>query len=151
MKKIYAVLALVTILFAAGCKQDPAVVPANLQNAQLLGKWYLTSLVIDTDVDGSVTTADAITDFTDQDYFEFKTGNEAVFSSSQYGKLFKGYYSANSDASPQTLKFKSGSVLINYVLESIDDTEFVVNTSSSSTTAGSTTIITSHYTYSRTR
>jgi hypothetical protein len=149
MKKIYGILVAVIVLFTMGCKQDPPVLPANLQNTQLLGKWYLTSLVIDTDVDGTTNSSNPITDFTDQDYFEFKANNEATFSSSQYNKKYNGYYAANSDVSPQTLKFKSGDLLISYLIESISDDSFVVYTSSSSTTNGSTTTITNHYTYSK--
>jgi len=116
MKKVYGLLFMVVILFAAGCKQDPPVVPAYLQNAKLLGKWYLKEMLI-TQEDGSTS---SLTDFTDKDYFDFKTGNAATYSSTIYGSTYEGYYSANSQNSPNTLSFKSGSLLLRYDIYSLD-------------------------------
>ncbi|WP_342645639.1 hypothetical protein [Mucilaginibacter sp. CSA2-8R] len=150
MKQIYGLIILVTMLFVGGCKQDEAVIPASLQNLKLLGKWYLVSTQIltatgnDTPVGG-----DPIPSDSDQNYFIFRENNEATFSSTMYARVFVGYYSSNSSASIKTLKFKSGALLLNYVLESIDDQTFVVTESSSSTIAGEITTTLKRYTYSR--
>ncbi len=151
MKHIYGLIILVTILIAGGCKQDEVVIPDSLKNAKLLGKWNLVSLEVTTAVDTDPPiTADPITSFTDKDYFIFKdTNNEATFSSTMYARTFEGYYSANSNANPKTLKFKSGDLLLNYVLESVDDQLLVVSETSNSTYAGSTTTTYKRYTYSR--
>jgi hypothetical protein len=111
MKKLYGLLLITVLLFAAGCKQDAPVVPAYLQNAKLLGKWYLKNLAI-TNEDGS--SGGSLTVFTDKDFFEFKTGNAATYSSTLYAKSFAGYYSANSLNTPNTLSFKSGDLLLVY-------------------------------------
>ncbi len=138
------------MLFAGGCKQDEAVIPAFLQNSKLLGKWYLVSLQVSTiyGTDAPID-ADPINNFTDQDYFIFRENNEATFSSSMYARVFVGYYSSNSNTSPRPLKFKSGNLLLNYVLESIDDQTFVVTESSSTVDAGETVTTLKRYTYSR--
>ncbi|WP_345950849.1 hypothetical protein ABDD95_05245 [Mucilaginibacter sp. PAMB04274] len=148
-KKIYGVLLLVTILFASGCKTDPAVVPDSLQNLKLLGKWFLTDFEITTQVDADAPTTVNLTDFTDKDYFEFKTDNQATYSSTLYGRVFEGYYSANSSTTPQTLSFKSGNLLLKYQVESIDTLQFVIYETTTSTVGGVTTTITNRYTYSR--
>lgn len=151
MKHIYGLIILVTMLFAGSCKQDEAIIPASLKNAKLLGKWYLASLEVTTAVDTDPpVTADPITSFTDKDYFIFTdTNNQATFSSTMYARIFEGYYSANSNANPKTLKFKSGDLLLNYVLESVDDQTLIVSETSSITSAGSTTTTYKRYTYSR--
>ena len=116
MKKLYGLFLITVLLFAAGCKQDAPVVPAYLQNAKLLGKWYLKALTI-TQEDGSTST---ITSFTDKDFFDFRTGNAASFSSTIYGTSYEGYYSANSLNTPNTLSFKSGTLLLKYDIYSLD-------------------------------
>jgi len=138
------------MLFAGGCKQDEAVVPAYLQNSKLLGKWYLVSLQISTitGTDAPVE-GDPIPFESDKNYFIFNDNNEATFSSSIYARVFKGYYSSNSTSNPKTLKFKSGDLLLNYALEIIDDQTLVVTESTSSTIAGEITTTLKRYTYSR--
>ncbi len=139
------------MLFAGGCKQDEAVIPASLKNTKLLGKWNLASLEVTTAIDSDPpVTADPITTFTDKDYFIFKdTNNEATFSSTMYARTFEGYYSTNSNANPKTLKFKSGNLLLNYVLEGVDDQTLVVSETSEVTSGGSTTTTYKRYTYTR--
>jgi hypothetical protein len=151
MKQIYGLIILATMLFASGCKQDETVIPAYLKNAKLLGKWNLISLEVTTAVDTDPPiTADPITSFTDKDYFIFKdTNNEATFSSTMYARTFEGYYSTNNNANPKTLKFKSGDLLLDYVLESVDDQLLVVSETTRSVYAGSTTTTYKRYTYSR--
>jgi hypothetical protein len=148
MKKVYGLLLLAVFLFAAGCKLDPPVVPAYLQDAKLLGKWYLIDMEITND-DGSP--GGSITDFTDKDFFDFKTGNAATYSSTIYGKTYEGYFSANSLNNPNTLSFKSGDLLLKYDSYSIDQfgnlimDQIVIDTSS-----GIPTTTTYSYTYTKT-
>lgn len=147
MKKIYGLLILTVLLFAAGCKQDPPVVPAYLQNTKLLGKWYLKELLI-TQEDG---TSSSLTDFADKDFFDFKAGNAATFSSTVYGKSYEGYYSANSLNTPNTLSFKSGSLLLQYNIDSIDPlASLVLSETITDTDSGVRTSTIYQYTYSRT-
>jgi len=147
MKKIYGLVLLAVLLFAAGCKQDPPVVPAYLQNTKLLGKWYLKEMLI-TQEDGSTS---SLTDFADKDFFDFKAGNAATFSSTIYGKSYEGYYSANSLNTPNTLSFKSGSLLLQYDIDSIDSLgDLVLSQTIKDTDSGVPTFTIYQYTYSRT-
>lgn len=135
-------------MVAVGCKQDPAVVPANLQNAALLGKWYLKQLVITPD-DPNATTA-TLSDFTTSDFFEFRTGNEATFSSpTLYNNLYIGYYSANSGTTPNTLSFKSGKFALKYFIDNVDETELKVYEIITNTDNGTTSTNQYEYTYNR--
>ena len=147
MKKVYGWLLFTVILLAAGCKQDTAVVPAYLQNAKLLGKWYLKQIVI-TQEDGSTST---IANFTNKDFFDFRSGNAATFSSTIYGSSFEGYYAANSSNTPNTLSFKSGDLLRQYNNYSFDPLgnlvldEIIIDSGS-----GTSTSTLYSYTYSKT-
>jgi hypothetical protein len=148
MKKIYSVFILTLLLFTGGCKQDEAIVPSTLQNINLLGKWYLKELEI-TDLDDP-SSSSTLTDFTDKDFFEFKTGNAATYSSTLYAKVFEGYYSANSLANPQTLSFKSGELLLKYTIDSLDPlSELVIYEIITTKAAGVTTSTKYQYTYNR--
>jgi len=147
MKKVYGLLLFAVILFAAGCKQDPPVVPAYLQNAKLLGKWYLKEISI-TQQDGSTST---LTDFTNKDFFDFRTGNTATFSSTLYGSSYEGYYSANSLITPNTLSFKSGSLLLKYDIYSVDPlTDLVLDETVIDSDSGVPTPVYYRYTYNKT-
>lgn len=149
MKKIYSVFILTLLLFAGGCKQDEAIVPSTLQNYNLLGKWYLKELEI-TDLDDPLSSPTILSDYTDKDFFEFKTGNAATYSSTLYAKVFEGYYSANSSTNPQTLSFKSGEVLLKYTIDSLDPlSELVVYEIITTKVAGLTTSTKYQYTYNR--
>jgi len=116
MKKVYGLLLFAVLLFAASCKQDAPVVPAHLQNEKLLGKWYLKEILI-TQQDGSTS---SLTDFSNKDFFDFRTGNTATFSSTLYSSSYEGYYSANSLNTPNTLSFKSGELLLRFDNYSFD-------------------------------
>lgn len=147
MKKVYGLFLLAVLLFAAGCKQDPPVVPAYLQNAKLLGKWYLKEILI-TQEDGSTS---SLTDFTDKDFFNFKTGNAATFSSTIYGQTYEGYYSANSLNNPTSLTFKSGVLILRYNILSLDPvSNLVLDETVTDTDSGVATNTYYRYTYSRT-
>jgi len=147
MKKIYGVFILTLLLFS-GCKQDEAIIPSTLQNTNLLGKWYLKQLEIIPVDDPSLSTT--IEDFTDKDFFEFKTGNAATYSSTLYARVFEGYYSANSLTNPQTLSFKSGDLLLKYNIDSLDPlSELVVYETVTTKEAGITTSVRYQYTYNR--
>jgi hypothetical protein len=147
MKKVYGLFLLAVLLFAAGCKLDPPVVPAYLQNSKLLGKWYLKELLI-TQEDG---TTSSLTDFTDKDFFDFKTGNAAIYSSTLYGKSYEGYYSSNSLDSPNTLSFKSGTLVLKYDIYGIDPTgDLVLDEAIVDTDSGVPTTTYYRYTYNKT-
>lgn len=147
MKKVYGFLLLAVMLFAAGCKEDTAVVPAYLQNAKLLGKWYLKQLVI-TQQDGSTS---AIANFSNKDFFDFRTGNTATFSSTLYGSSYEGYYSANSLNTPNTLSFKSGSLLRQFDNYSFDPLgNLVLDEIMIDSSSGTSTPTIYSYTYSKT-
>lgn len=148
MKKIYGAFIITMLLFAAGCKQDEVIVPSTLQNNNLLGKWYLKELEIVPANDPA--SSSSFTDYTSNDYFEFKAGNKATYSSTLYATVFEGYYSANSATTPQALSFKSGDLLIKYYIESIDPTnQMVLYDTVESAAAGIPTTILYRYTYSR--
>ncbi|MFD1255740.1 hypothetical protein ACFQ3S_02945 [Mucilaginibacter terrae] len=148
MKNIYGVFILVLLLFTGGCKQDEAIVPSTLQNINLLGKWYLKQLEIIPVADPASSTV--INNFTSNDFFEFKTGNAATYSSTLYAKVFEGYYSANSLTNPQTLSFKSGDLLLKYFIDSLDPlNELVLYETLTTTEAGITTSTRYQYTYNR--
>jgi len=147
MKKVYGLFLLAVLLFAAGCKQDPPVVPAYLQNAKLLGKWYLKEIAI-TQEDGTTST---LTDFTDKDFFDFKSGNAATYSSALRGKSYEGYYSANSLNTPNTLSFKSGTLLLKYDIYSIDPAgDLVLDEAITDTDSGVPETTYYRYTYNKT-
>lgn len=149
MKKIYSVFILTLLLFAGGCKQDEAIVPSTLQNYNLLGKWYLKELEI-TDLNDPSSPPTILSDYTDKDFFEFKIGNAATYSSTLYAKVFEGYYSANSLANPQTLSFKSGELLLKYTIDSLDPlSELIVYEIITTKAAGVTTSTKYQYTYNR--
>jgi hypothetical protein len=149
MKQIFGFLLVAALMCTGGCKLDDAAVPSSLQNPLLIGKWYLSDYTIKTEVGPDESTT-SITTFTDKDYFEFKAGNEANYSSTFYAKVFAGYYSSNSATTPATLSFKSGELLLQYQLESIDATEFKIYDVSSTTDAdGIVTTVTNYYTYKR--
>ena len=148
MKKIYGALILTLLLFAGGCKQDEAIVPSTLQNINLLGKWYLKQLEIIPVADPSSSTL--IDNFTNKDFFEFKAGNAATYSSTLYASVFEGYYSANSLTNPQTLSFKSGELLIKYNIESLDPLSTLELSETITTTiSGINTSTRYEYTYTR--
>ena len=137
------------MLFAGGCKQDEAVVPAYLQNSKLLGKWYLSTLEISTAYGDEAPVDSDPVYFGDKDYFIFKDNNEATFSSSMYARIFEGYYSSNNNAIPKTLKFKSGDLLLSYSLISLDDQLLVLSETSTDSSAGVKITTYKKYTYSR--
>ena len=116
MKKLYGLFLLTVLLFAAGCKQDAPVVPAYLQNTKLLGKWYLKQLVITPESGPS----SSVSSFSNKDFFDFKAGNIATFSSTIYNTSYEGYYSANSLNNPTTLSFKSGTFVLRYDIYGLD-------------------------------
>lgn len=148
MKKIYGFLVLALVIFSTGCKQDPPILPANLQNSQLLGKWFLKELQPHVEVNGVPQTDPDPYTGTSNDYFIFDEGNKAVLSSTIYQKVFQGYYSANSAAS--TLAFKSGELLIRYNVTSITLLDLEISESMTSTnTNGDVIVTTNSYTYSR--
>jgi hypothetical protein len=147
MNKIYGFLFLAILLFTSGCKQDEVVVPTTLQNTNLLGKWYLTELIITPE--DPTASSDTLNDFTDKDFFEFKPGSAATFSSTIYAKVYEGYYSVNSSVNPQVLSFKSGNLLLRYFVESVDSTTFTVFEARTETQGGVPVTTLYHYTYSR--
>jgi hypothetical protein len=150
MKNIFGFLLVAVLMFTGGCKLDDATVPSSLQNPLLIGKWYLSDLTIVTKTGLNDVTETTIDSYTDQDYFEFRTGNAATYSSTTYAKTFIGYYSSNSTTTPTTLSFKSGDLLLQYQIQSLDATELVVYDESSTKDAdGTITTITNYYTYKR--
>ncbi|WP_158827013.1 lipocalin family protein [Mucilaginibacter lacusdianchii] len=151
MKKFFLiVLTIVCAALITSCKNDPAVIPPYLQNPQLIGKWQLKSVEIKTEVsDIDDLPTDFYSDFTPNDYFEFKDNNAAMYSSSLIGKTYTGYYSTRADATPQTLNFKSANFNINFFIESISSNELVLYQTRSITDDNDvTTTVTSTYTYS---
>lgn len=148
MKKIYGAFIITMLLFAGGCKQDEVIIPSTLQNSNLLGKWYLKELEIVPVNDPA--SSSSFTDYNSNDYFEFKAGNKATYSSTLYSTVFEGYYSANSATTPQTLSFKSGDLLLKYYIESIDPAnKLVLYETPESADAGIPTNTLYRYTYSR--
>ena len=148
-KKIYGFLMLAMVLFTTACKQDPPILPSNLQNAQLIGKWGLTEFSIGTKVNTDAETLVGPISGTANDFFIFAEGNQAVLSSTIYQKSFAGYYSANSAAS--TLSFKSGELLIKYDVQTVSVTELELSEVVSVVTdqSGNTITTTNYYTYNR--
>ncbi|MDT3404749.1 hypothetical protein [Mucilaginibacter terrae] len=149
-KKIYVFLVFALAILSSSCKQDPPILPANLQNAQLIGKWQLEEMLPVTEIDGIAQPNTIPYTGTTNDYFIFDTGNRAILSSTIYQKAFQGYYSSNSAAS--TLSFKSGEFLVRYNVEGISINQLQLSELVSSTTdatTGSVTTITNIYTYSR--
>lgn len=148
-KKIYGFWMLVLVLLSISCKQDPPILPANLQNTQLIGKWQLTELVIGTKVGSNdYEYSDPITGFPANDYFQFDRNNQAVLSSTIYNKAFQGYYSANTAQS--TLAFKSGDFLVRYNVIGISLTELKISETLTDTDpTGTITLTTNIYTYNR--
>lgn len=149
MNKVHIFLLIILIGVLNGCKSDPAVIPANLQNAALVGKWNLKSIDVQT-VNGvsSPTTERYSTGLTSDDYFEFKDANNAAtYSSSIIGKSYQGYYSANSSVLPQTLTFKSLNFLIKFNIKTLTKDSLVLYQQSSSTADTVTTTVTNYYNY----
>jgi len=148
-KKIYGFLVLAMVLFTTACKQDPPILPSNLQNPLLIGKWGLDHFIIGTKINSDAEQSSLPIPGTANDFFIFAEGNQAVLSSTLYQKSFAGYYSANAAAS--TLSFKSGEVLIKYNVTSISVTGLEISEVISVITdqSGNTTTITNHYTYNR--
>ena len=150
MIRIYKLLfALPLLLLFAGCKTDTAVVPSNLQNAALIGKWLLKSLDVETQVDADPPTYANYTTFADKDFFEFKANNAAVYSSSIIGAAYTGHYSTNTNAVPNPITFVSGSFGATFYLESLTSNTMVIYQTASSTALGVTTTVTNYYTYKK--
>ena len=150
MKKIYVLIFITALMFTVGCKLDEPVVPASLQNAQLLGKWNLSAVEVTTQTGIDVPSDPvSVTSFTDQDYFEFKEGNAATFSSSFYGKVYTGYYAINSAAIPQTLTFKSGDFTVKYFVDRISANSIVLVEITTGLQDGETTTTINRYTYNK--
>ncbi|QJD95208.1 hypothetical protein HH214_04600 [Mucilaginibacter robiniae] len=149
MKKVHIFLFIGLIGILSSCKQDPAVIPANLQNADLVGKWYLKSIDVQSVTGVNVpSTVSYSTGLTTDDYFEFKsTNNAATYSSSIIGKSYQGYYSANSSVSPQKLTFKSGDFLVSFNIKTLTKDSLIIYQASSSTSDTVTTTVTNYYNY----
>jgi len=147
MNKIHIYIVLFLLIISSGCKPDPALVPANLRDEALLGKWLLKSVNIITQVDTNTPTQMNYNTFTDKDFFEFKASNAAMYSSTLIGKAYEGYYSANADLTPNPLVFKSGNFSATFYIESVTPTELVIYQTTSNTLAGVTTSVTNYYTY----
>jgi hypothetical protein len=142
-----------TIVFAvlmAGCKTDPAVLPASLQNPALNGKWLLKSVVVETQVTNADEDIPPITynSFTTNDFFEFKANNAAVYSSSLIGKSYTGYFSTRMETSPQSLTFKSTNFSVNFYIQTINANKLVLYQTRSVTENDVTTTVINTYTYS---
>lgn len=148
-KKIYGFLILAMVLLVTACKQDPPILPSNLQNPLLIGKWGLTEYTTGTKINSDPEITVGPIPGTANDFFIFGEGNQAVLSSTLYQKSYAGYYSANAAAS--TLSFKSGEVLIRFNVTAISITELLISEVVSHPTdqSGNTTIITNYYTYNR--
>ena len=144
IRKFYGIIFIATLLFTSGCKQDEAVIPSTLQNPALLGKWYLKQVLDITDP-----AAIPDNDFTANDYFEFKTGNVGTYSSVDFGQVFEGYYSINSTLNPQTLSFKSGTLLLKYTVDELSLTDLILIETVEQTINGTKTIILYQHNYSR--
>lgn len=153
MKKAYLFLLLIYTAGLGACKTDEAVIPANLQNPALLGKWHLQSLTTRIQTTGNGNSFDEVfptSGFGSSDYFEFKTGNEAIYSSTFTGKAYAGYYSTNTNvAAPRPLKFKSGNFELNYQIQSLTSTSLILFNTTISELAGVTTTTTNTYSYAR--
>ncbi|MVN92840.1 hypothetical protein [Mucilaginibacter aquatilis] len=147
MKKIYGFLLLALIVINTGCKQDPPVLPANLRNTQLLGKWNLAFMQSEKYIDGDKEPDSSPLIGTANDYFIFEADNRATLSSTVYQKLFQGYYSANTAAS--TLAFKSGDLLIRYNVTALSITQMELVETINTNEAGSSVTIINYYTYNR--
>jgi hypothetical protein len=146
-KILKLLLALPFIIFMAGCKPDPAVIPSNLQNPLLAGKWLLKSLDVETQIDNNPPTSFNFNTFTDKDYFEFKANNAATYSSSAIGASYNGYYSTDMSLSPNPIKFVSNDFSETFYLKSVTADTLIIYQTASNTSFGVTTTVTNTYTY----
>lgn len=150
MKQIYRFLFLAFIVAVSSCKRDEVVIPNDLQNSKLLGKWKLTMIEMSTVVDNDApTTVSSMTDFTDQDYLNIKENNEAVLSLSTNSELRQGYYSYTSSASKDVFTFKSGNLILRYDVISLSAKELILAETSSALVEGKINTTIEQYTYTR--
>jgi hypothetical protein len=132
----------------AGCQKEDTGIPADLQYSGITGKWYLKTLVSRTTADTSLAVkADSIKSYTAQDFFEFKSNNAATYSSTILGKMYDGYYSANTNSAPQTLTFKSASYLAKYNVNKLNKDSLVIYQSTSTKRGMVTTTVAYYYIY----
>lgn len=135
-------------LIAGGCQKDSDALPAYLKNDSLTGKWYLKNLTRQTSADTSINIlVDSVTSFTTDDYFEFKADNSATYSSTNIGKRYNGYYSANSSVTPYVLTFKSGSYVNQFDISKVSKDSLVLYKTQSATGNAVTTTTTDYYIY----
>jgi hypothetical protein len=150
MKQIYIFLFLAFIVVISSCKSDDVVIPNNLQNSKLLGKWNLKMVEVSTAVDNDAPTNTlSITDFTDKDYLTIKENNEAVFSLSTDSQLRQGYYSYTSSAAKDVFTFKSGNLILSYDVISLSAKELILAETSSAIVEGKINTTIEQYTYIR--
>ncbi|MBS7563959.1 hypothetical protein KHS38_06040 [Mucilaginibacter sp. Bleaf8] len=151
MKKVYLFLLIIYTVGLSACKTDEAVIPSNLQNPALIGKWYLQDLTTRIQTTGNGNNSDITipySGFGNYDFFEFKIRNEATYSSAFTGKAYEGYYSTNTNIiAPRPIFFKSGNFELDFSIQSLTSTTMVLFRSSSVEQGGVTTTTTNTYTY----